>query len=237
MWNFLKDPWHVKYFAVIFVLLVGLINGFATLGPHNFAGVEGLSYTDGVKAAVFAICTAIFLFIQQIPWWGQQDPVATNRGDKALMALIAVFTVLTGWFWLRDSSGGIAWPFAVILALAASTMVVPAFIHAYISFRTSPSRPAPTPDPDTEPASTRLDDLQTATPVPHREPAASSLNELQAAIVTALSLSQQVVNETYGPAHDDQHPDRTQAQRSWRAARDCRDRLREGGMEAGQIII
>ena len=64
-----------------------MINGFAPEGPYNFAGVQDLDYTDGVKAAMFALCTAIILFIQQIPWWGEQNPVATNRGDKVLMVL------------------------------------------------------------------------------------------------------------------------------------------------------
>ena len=184
-------------------------------GPYNFAGVQDLDYTDGVRAAMFALCTAIFLFIQQIPWWGEQDPVATNRGDKALMVLVAVSTVVTGWYWLRDASGGTAWPFAVMAAIAASTMVVPAAIHAAISFRASPSR---------------------STAVATLELAPANLEELRVAISKAQALAQQVVNETYGPAHDDLHPDRTQAGRSWSAARECRDKLTESAEAAGRII-
>ena len=215
MWNFLKDPWHVKYLATIFVVIVGMINGFAPEGPYNFAGVQDLKYTDGVKAAMFALCTAIFLFIQQIPWWGEQDPVATIRGDKVLMVLVAASTVVTGWYWLRDASEGIAWPFAVMVAIAASTIVVPAAIHAAISFRSSPSLP---------------------TAVPTSELAPASLEELRTAIGRAQAQAQQVVNETYGPAHDDLHPDRTQAGRSWSAARECRDKLTESAEAAGRII-
>ena len=63
-----------------------------------------------------------------------------------------------------------------------------------------------------------------------------SLVRLRSTIASAQMLAEQVFQETQGPAQDPNHPDKTQASQSWRAARECRAELTKNAEAAARII-
>lgn len=91
----------------------------------------GLEYSPSVRAAVFAVCAALMLFLAHVP-----NSFGELRGGRLLDALFsaigAVAAVATGWFWLEDETpqnpfSFIAYPVGVG-ALLFSGVVVSAVI-------------------------------------------------------------------------------------------------------------
>ena len=121
----LKPWWPYKAITLAFLVLLAGANGFAQLDVVADAlGFNDIFFTDGVRAAMFAMIAAATLFIALLPRDDSETDVLVGRLSQ-LCSVIAAF--LAGLFWLMDETGRQPGPYIIVLLAvtgALSTFLV-----------------------------------------------------------------------------------------------------------------
>ena len=114
MW---KQWWPYKALAFLAVLLLAGANGLLELNTvADYTGSPDLEFTHGIRASVFALVAASFLFITLLPKDDTEPDVAIVSAGHAL-SVVTAFSA--GLFWLLDETDGNFGPYVLVLLLVA----------------------------------------------------------------------------------------------------------------------
>ena len=99
------------------VLMLAGANCLMEVGTvADFMGSPNLEYTHGIRASVFALVAASWLFITLLPKSGVEWDDTVDAVCR-ICSVVAAF--LAGLFWLLDETGGDYGPYVTVLSVVA----------------------------------------------------------------------------------------------------------------------